>query len=89
MAALKENMNQQGLKVEAVEVTIASHEFEQNLESQNQQQNPQADSGREGRSSRRFLHADQLEELAGTLSEEDSLAAKMMLEQGNRMDMTA
>lgn len=89
VAALKENMNQQGLKVEAVEVTIASHEFEQNLESQNQQQNPQADSGREGRSSRRFLHADQLEELAGTLSEEDSLAAKMMLEQGNRMDMTA
>lgn len=89
VSVLKENMNQQGLKVEAVEVTIASHEFEQNLESQSQQQNPQADAGREGRSNRRFLHADQLEELAGTLSEEDSLAAKMMLEQGNRMDMTA
>ena len=33
---LRENMNQQGIKVEAVEVTIASHEFERNLE-QNQQ----------------------------------------------------
>lgn len=87
VAALKENMNQQGLKVEAVEVTIASHEFEQNLEGR--QQENQESSGRGERSSRRFLSADQLDELAGTLSEEDSLAAKIMLENGNSMDMTA
>lgn len=36
MAQLKESMNQQGLKIEAVEVTIASHAFESNLEQKDQ-----------------------------------------------------
>lgn len=85
---LKETMNQQGLKVEAVEVTIASHEFEQNLENQGQQ-NMQEEAGRESNRPRRFLSADQLEDLAGTLTEEESLAAQIMLENGNRMDMMA
>lgn len=85
---LKETMNQQGLKVEAVEVTIASHEFEQNLENQGQQ-NMQEEAGRENSRPRRFLSADQLEDLAGALTEEESLAAQIMLENGNSMDMMA
>lgn len=85
---LKETMNQQGLKVEAVEVTIASHEFEQNLENQGQQ-NMQEEAGKDNGRPRRFLSADQLEDLAGTLTEEESLAAQIMLENGNRMDMMA
>ena len=32
IAALRTSLNQQGIKVDAVEVTIASHEFERNLE---------------------------------------------------------
>lgn len=44
---LRENMNQQGIKVEAVEVTIASHEFERNLE-QNQQGSAQDEQKRTG-----------------------------------------
>lgn len=89
VTVLKENMNQQGLKVEAVEITIATHEFEQNLENRRQQQQAEENAEREAGRSRRFLTADQLEELAGTLSEEESLAAKIMLENGNSMDMTA
>lgn len=85
---LKETMNQQGLKVEAVEVTIASHEFEQNLENQGQQ-NMQEEAGRENSRPRRFLSADQLEDVADTLTEEESLAAQIMLENGNHMDMMA
>ena len=86
-AALKETLTQQGLKVEAVEVTIASHEFEQNLESQDRRK--EEENSRREKGSRRFLTADQLNDLAGSLSEEDSLAAKIMLENGNSMDMTA
>lgn len=44
MAQLKESMNQQGLKIEAVEVTIASHAFENNLE-QKDQSKEEADGG--------------------------------------------
>lgn len=87
-ATLRENMNQQGLKVEAVEVTIASHEFEQNLEGEHRQaQGEQTED--KGNKSRRFLSADQLEAMADTMTEEESLAAKIMLENGNSMDMTA
>ncbi len=32
---------------------------------------------------------DSLDELEGLMSEEESLVAKMMSEQGNRMDLTA
>lgn len=74
--------------MEAVEVTIASHEFEQNLENQGQQ-NMQEEAGRENSRPRRFLSADQLEDLADTLTEEESLAAQIMLENGNHMDMMA
>lgn len=89
VAILKENMNQQGMKVEAIEVTIASHEFERNLE-QNQQNMPggQQDADSQ-KSSRRNINLNSQEELDGGLSEEENLAAKIMAEQGNSMDLTA
>lgn len=36
LALLKENLNNQGLKIESVEVTIASHAFEQNMQGEKQ-----------------------------------------------------
>lgn len=84
---LKENMNEQGMKVEAVEVTIASHEFEEHFQDDQQMRQQQEETG--SHSSRRFLNLDQLDEFAGQLSEEDSLAAKIMVENGNSVDMTA
>ncbi len=86
MSVLKENMNNQGMKVEAVEVTVASHEFEEQFQGE-QQAGRQQEEG--SHRQRRFLNVDQLEELAGQLSEEDSLAARIMVENGNSMDMTA
>ena len=86
---LRENMNQQGIKVEAVEVTIASHEFERNLE-QNQQGNAQ-DEQREqaSKSQRRNISMNQLDEMSGLMSEEEMLVAKIMRDNGNSVDFTA
>lgn len=86
---LRENMNQQGIKVEAVEVTIASHEFERNLE-QNQQGSAQ-DEQREqaSKSPRRNISLNQLDELSGLMSEEEMLVAKIMRDNGNSVDFTA
>ncbi|MCI9173670.1 MAG: hypothetical protein HFH49_01825 [Lachnospiraceae bacterium] len=89
VAILKENMNQQGMKVEAIEVTIASHEFERNLE-QNQQNMPGEQQETDSqKSSRRNINLNHPEELEGEFSEEENLAAKIMAEQGNSMDLTA
>ena len=86
---LRENMNQQGIKVEAVEVTIASHEFERNLE-QNQQGSSQ-DEQREqaSKSPRRNISMNQLDEMSGLMSEEEMLVAKIMRDNGNSVDFTA
>lgn len=86
---LRENMNQQGIKVEAVEVTIASHEFERNLE-QNQQGSAQ-DEQREqaSKSPRRNISMNQLDELSGLMSEDEMLVAKIMRDNGNSVDFTA
>ncbi len=89
VAILKENMNQQGIKVEAIEVTIASHEFERNLE-QNQQGTAGEQQEAEARkASRRNINLNNSEELEGMMSEEENLVAKIMLEQGNSVDLSA
>ena len=87
LVTLKENFAQQGVKVEAVEVTVASHAFEQNLngdESHADEQMPEKKRG-----SRRItlndLTADNLEE---ELSDEDRIVAEMMKENGNTVDYT-
>ena len=80
-------MNNQGLKVEAVEVTIASHEFEQNLENgfTNQQQ-PEPDNHQTGR---RSILASDMNLNMEDLDEGDKLAARIMVQNGNSMDVTA
>jgi len=87
LVTLKENFAQQGVKVEAVEVTVASHAFEQNLngdESHAGEQTPEKKRG-----SRRItlsdLTTDNLEE---ELSDEDRIVAEMMRENGNTVDYT-
>lgn len=89
VAVLKENMNQQGLKVEAIEVTIASHEFERNLEENQQNAAREQQEEEAAKTSRRNLSLNSPDEMEGAMTEEESLAAKMMSEQGNSMDITA
>ncbi len=87
IAVLKENMNQQGMKVEAIEVTVASHEFERNLEEN--QDNPAKEQQEAEKPSRRSINLNQLDELEGLMSEEEALVAKIMQENGNSVNLTA
>ena len=90
VADLKVNLNQQGIKVEAVEVTVESHEFEQNLEENASREQHKAEQEEERRASsgRRNINLNDLDSLSGVMSEEESLVAKIMQENGNQMDVT-
>jgi flagellar hook-length control protein FliK len=87
MATLRENLTQAGVKVDAIEVTIASHEFEKNLE-QNQK-NPDEQLQEEKTTKRRNLSVDSLDELQGVMTEEETLVAQIMKDNGNSIDFTA
>ena len=86
---LRQNLEQAGVKVDAVEVTIASHEFEKNLEQNAEGEKQQGEQQEKEKGRTRRLNLNDLSELSGVMSEEETLAAKMMAEQGNSVDYTA
>ena len=90
VADLRQNLNQAGVKVDAVEVTVASHEFEKNLE-QNQESEKQQGERQQEQSGgrRRNLNLSSLDGLSGLMTEEETLAAQIMRDNGNSMDVTA
>lgn len=88
IADLKVNLNQAGVKVDSVEVTIASHEFERNLE-QDANSQKQQEEARSQMAGHRNINLNELDELSGLMSEEEALVAKMMAEQGNSVDFSA
>jgi len=89
IATLRENLNQAGVKVDAIEVTIASHEFERNLEQNQQNPEETADAQNEQTNKRRNLSVDSLDDLSGVMTEEETLVAQMMKDNGNSVDFTA
>lgn len=86
---LRQNLEQAGVKVDAVEVTVASHEFEKNLEQNAEGEKQQGEQQEKEKGRTRRLNLNVLSELSGVMSEEETLAAKMMAEQGNSVDYTA
>lgn len=87
IATLRENLSQAGVKVDAVEVTVASHEFERNLEQNEQGQQQNQDESK--KAPRRNLKLDSLDELSGLMSEEEALVAQIMKDNGNSVDFIA
>lgn len=87
IATLRENLTQAGVKVDTIEVTIASHEFEQNLEQNQKKQDEQIKE--ENAPKRRNLVMDSFDDLQGVMTEEESLAAQIMKDNGNSVDFTA
>ena len=89
IVTLKENLNQAGVKVDAVEITVSSHEFERNLE-QGQSREEQEGEYQEAaaKQRRRNINMSSMDELAGVMTEEESLVAQMMRDNGNSVDMT-
>ena len=89
IADLKQNLNQAGVKVDAVEVTVGGHEFEKNLEQNAKQEEQQAEEREKAANATRHINLNELDGLSGLMTEEETLVAKMMAEQGNSVDFTA
>ncbi|MBR1852769.1 MAG: flagellar hook-length control protein FliK [Lachnospiraceae bacterium] len=94
MVQLQENFEQQGIKVEAIEVTVATHQFEQNLDQQGREgeQSGEAQEARRPRVRRinlggsdEMLSPEEME----ALEDEDRIAAEMMAANGGTVDYTA
>ena len=83
-------MKQSAQPLKRIEVTVASHEFEKNLE-QNQESEKQQGERQQEQSGgrRRNLNLSSLDGLSGLMTEEETLAAQMMRDNGNSMDVTA
>lgn len=82
MQVLRENLNNQGLKVEAVEVSVSDFNFTQS---------GQTDGGQQQENRKKAPRKINLEMLNGDLdqlSEEDALTAKVMVSNGNQVDYT-
>ena len=92
VAQLQQRFDEQGIKIDAVEVTVQSHQFEQSFQ-QNAQQ--QAEAQNTGNGSTRAVHRINLGEMnpeSGGLEDLDDdsrLTAQMMAVNGNTVDYTA
>ena len=88
VVVLKQNFEEQGLKVEAVEVTVASHAFEENLsdsEDDSGSETEQKKTHRRKLSLNEIMNADTMDELP----EEERVVADMMKRSGNSVDYLA
>ena len=89
---LKEALEQRGVRVENVEVTVATHEFEQNLMGGEQSGNASQESGGSRRSRTRNINLNDLdiEGIDGEDTPEDErIARDMMAANGNSVDFMA
>lgn len=88
MIQLKENFEAQGVKVEAIEVTVQTHQFEENLDQNRGRETESSEAGGVRKRTRRInLNAMQAEEEPQT--EEERIAADLMSANGNTVDFTA
>ncbi|MBE5882281.1 MAG: hypothetical protein E7289_08260 [Lachnospiraceae bacterium] len=84
---LRESLQAQGLKIDAVEVTVATHEFEQNLDQHGREAEEQAAS--EKKKGRKILDLNEIgqEDLEDAeISDADRLQIEMMRMGGNRLN---
>ena len=90
MVQLQQKFDEQGIKVTSIEVTIASHNFEQNLEQGNDRQSQNSSDERKVKPLRRInlteLEDDEVEELT---SDAEKIAVQMMAANGNSVDFSA
>lgn len=90
LVELRQSLSQQGVKVEAIEVSVATHEFEQNLEGQAKQEEQMHRQMEESQQqNRKNLNLDDMDGLSGLMSEEEQLAAQIMRDNGNQVNLTA
>lgn len=88
MIQLKESFAEQGVKVDAIEVTVQTHQFEQNLEQGRGRQQEETTGRRNGTRRLRLDGIFSAEEMAD-MDGEEQLVVEMMEANGNTVDFTA
>ena len=88
---LKENLNEQGLKVQAVEVTVASQQFDRNLDKNGNQGNAQEENPNAPKKQIRRINLNEfdMEEDLENADDAIRIAAEMMARNGNTIDFMA
>ena len=88
LVQLKEQFEEQGIKVDAVEVTVANHEYGQQFSQENE--NADQKQGKAAKNTRR-INLEEIDEDADPMEMEDSerIAVEMMQASGNTVDYTA
>ena len=83
---LKDNLNNQGIKVEAIEVNVSQFGFRQNTESG---ADAQGQSKQQKKTGTRRINLDSFNEESADISEEEALAARVLRDNGGSVDYTA
>lgn len=91
---LKEELNEQGLKVDSVEVTIASHSFEHNMQKESGEEAREQYEQQVNKQSRRRIMLSSLDEAQEMLADEslsdaERIQIDMMSKNGSSMDVMA
>ena len=87
---LKDHLEEQGIRVEAVEVTIASHEFERNLEQEAKQDEQEAQRTEARKKGIRRINLNNPEEEEPEETDEaERITRDMMMRHGSRLDYLA
>ena len=88
LQVLKDNLEMQGVKVEAVEVSVGAHEFERNLDEQNRENEAATQEAERLKKATRKLNINGLfdDNNIEALDESEQVTAKMMQADGNTMD---
>ncbi len=90
MVQLQQKFEEQGIKVTSIEVTIASHSFEQNLEQGNDRQSGESNPDKKVKPLRRINLAElEDEEIEEVQSDAERIALQMMAASGNMVDFSA
>ena len=89
MVLLKDSLNEQGVKIDAIEVTVSAHAFEENLENQFSNEENQGEQAEKQANARRNINLNDMDSLSGLMTEEEMLVAQMMADQGNTVNLTA
>lgn len=88
LVQLKTQFEEQGIKVDAVEVTVANYRFEQSFSGKEENPGEGSKNGKKG--PRRInLNDLSLEELPEDMEDSERIAAEMMANSGNTVDYTA
>ncbi|MCR5144002.1 MAG: flagellar hook-length control protein FliK [Lachnospiraceae bacterium] len=88
MITLREQINNSNSKVTSIEVSVATHEFEKNLE-EGQQERQEESAQQNNKSRTRNINLNNLDELAGLMTEEEELVAQIMRDNGNTVNLEA